>query len=202
MSRMFCMTWDMAIGLFISPLVRNLPLRKMTFPFTFPSLRKEFSSFAENKGIQYDLIHSHYWMSGWLPVRCEAAWNVPVVQMFHTLGLMKNRLPAANAEMETPPSELRAKNKSSAFADRIVIATPAEKDQLIKFTERMKKIDVIPPGVDTSRFYPIPEDEARSVIGVPTGNCMILFVGRIEPFKGIETLLRAIALLLQDRRDQ
>ncbi len=79
-----------------------------------------------------------------------------------------------------------------------MIATPAEKEQLISlYGADENKLSVIPPGVDTSRFYPIPEDEARSVIGVPSGNCMILFVGRIEPLKGIETLLRAIALLLQ-----
>jgi D-inositol-3-phosphate glycosyltransferase len=175
----------------------EIPTPKNDLPRYLPEFTEGILKFAENKDIHYDLIHSHYWMSAIAAGSLRSAWNVPVVQMYHTLGLMKNKIARSEAELE-PAGRIESEKKIATFADRIVIATPAEKDQLIKsYGADERKLAVIPPGVDTSRFYPIPEDEARSVIGVPSGNCMILFVGRIEPLKGIETLLRAIALLLQ-----
>ncbi len=173
------------------------PTAKNDLPRYLPEFTEGILKFAENKDIRYDLIHSHYWMSGVAAGSLRSAWNIPVVQMYHTLGLMKNSIARNETEMEIP-LRIDSEKQIAALAEKIVIATPAEKEQLISlYGADEHKLSVIPPGVDTSRFYPIPEDEARSVIGVPSGNCMILFVGRIEPLKGIETLLRAIALLLQ-----
>jgi len=77
-----------------------------------------------------------------------------------------------------------------------VAATPAEVEHLVSFYQAdPAKIEVIPPGVDTSRFYPIPPDEAKAAIGLPPETQMILFVGRIEPLKGVDTLIKAIALM-------
>jgi D-inositol-3-phosphate glycosyltransferase len=175
----------------------EFPTPKNELPNYLPEFTQGVLHFAETKGIHYDLIHSHYWMSGLAAEMLKDLWDVPVIQMFHTLGLMKNSIARSESEKESP-ARIEAEKHILKFADRIVIATPAEKDQLISlYHGNEKKFVVIPPGVDTARFYPIPEDEARAVIGVPQGNCMILFVGRIEPLKGIETLLRAIALLLQ-----
>jgi D-inositol-3-phosphate glycosyltransferase len=172
------------------------PTPKNELPNYLPEFAEGVLKFAENKGIHYDLIHSHYWMSGIAAEILKKSWNIPVVQMFHTLGLMKNSIARSESEKESP-FRIETEERLVQFADRIVIATPAEKNQLIHlYHADEKKFAVIPPGVDTTRFYPISEDEARAVIGVPSGNCMILFVGRIEPLKGIETLLRAIALLL------
>jgi D-inositol-3-phosphate glycosyltransferase len=173
------------------------PTPKNDLPHYLPEFTEGILKFSESKGIHYDLIHSHYWMSGVAAGSLRAEWNVPLVQMYHTLGLMKNRIARNASEMEIP-LRIESEKQIAVLADKIVIATPAEKEQLITlYGADEHKMVVIPPGVDTTRFYPIPEDEARSVIGVPSGNCMILFVGRIEPLKGIETLLRAIALLLQ-----
>jgi D-inositol-3-phosphate glycosyltransferase len=173
------------------------PTPKKDLPLYVPEFAEGILKFSESKGIQYDLIHSHYWMSGVAAEILKNMWDVPVIQMFHTLGVMKNRIARSESEKESP-FRIESEKRIVAFTNRIVIATPAEKEQLISNYEAdEKKLVIIPPGVDTTRFYPIPEDEARAVIGVPSGNCMILFVGRIEPLKGIETLLRAIALLLQ-----
>jgi D-inositol-3-phosphate glycosyltransferase len=173
------------------------PTLKNDLPLYLPEFAEGILKFSESKGIQYDLIHSHYWMSGVAAEILKNRWDAPVIQMFHTLGVMKNRIARSESEKESP-IRIETEKRIVAFANRIVIATPAEKEQLISNYEAdKKKLVIIPPGVDTTRFYPIPEDEARAVIGVPSGNCMILFVGRIEPLKGIETLLRAIALLLQ-----
>jgi D-inositol-3-phosphate glycosyltransferase len=173
------------------------PTLKNDLPLYLPEFADGILKFSESKGIRYDLIHSHYWMSGVAAEILKNRWDVPVIQMFHTLGVMKNRIARSESEKESP-FRIETEKRIVAFANRIVIATPAEKEQLISNYEAdEKKLVIIPPGVDTTRFYPIPEDEARAVIGVPSGNCMILFVGRIEPLKGIETLLRAIALMLQ-----
>jgi D-inositol-3-phosphate glycosyltransferase len=80
------------------------------------------------------------------------------------------------------------------FADRLVVATPAEQSQLeFLYRTDTRKMVTIPPGVDTSHFYPIPADEAKAVIGVPPKDRLLLFVGRIEPLKGVDTLIRAMA---------
>jgi len=93
---------------------------------------------------------------------------------------------------------LEGERRILQIADRIIAATPAEQSQLeFLYGANSKKLRVIPPGVDLSRFYPIPRDEAREVVGVPIKNRMILFVGRIEPLKGLETLIRAVAWMQQ-----
>ncbi len=153
--------------------------------------------FAAAKGLQYDLIHSHYWMSGIAARDLKAAWDVPVVHMFHTLGVMKNRVARGPGEAE---GEYRVQGEREVLrlADRIVAATPAELAQLQwLYQADTRKIVIIPPGVDVSRFYPIPPDEAKEVIGVPPCDRMLLYVGRIEPLKGVDTLIQAIKHLYE-----
>ena len=156
---------------------------------------REFTSVKE---LKYDLIHSHYWMSGIAAKELKKQWNIPIVQMFHTLGVMKQRVAREEEEVEGQyrlDGELEVLN----IADRIIAATPAEYAQLQwLYGAATDKIVVIPPGVDMSRFYPIPPDEAKEFIGVNPCQKVLLFVGRIEPLKGIDTLMKAIALL----RDQ
>ena len=141
--------------------------------------------FAADKGINYDLIHSHYWMSGIAAESLKKDWVVPVLQMFHTLGKMKNRVAQSPDEME---GEYRIEGEMQvmAMADRIIAATQAEEAQLeFLYGVKPNKITVIPPGVNVSRFYPIPEDEAKEAIGVPREDGVLLFVGRIEALKGL-----------------
>lgn len=151
--------------------------------------------FARHKGIQYDLIHSHYWMSGVAAIDLQAVLNVPFVHMFHTLGMMKNRVAQAPDEKEGD-YRIAGEKKVLEMADRIIAATPAELSQLqFLYKAKSRRVVIIPPGVDTNRFYPIPVDEAREYIGVPPNRRILLFVGRIEPLKGLDVLLQAITLL-------
>ena len=153
--------------------------------------------FARNKGVRYDLIHSHYWLSGLAALDLRASWGMPMVQMFHTLAAMKNRV-ARSAEEAASSFRLDSESRLLRDADCIVAATQAELAQFQwLYHADVRRVVVIPPGVDTSRFYPIPQDEAKEFVGVPCEQNMLLFVGRVEPLKGIDTLLEAVALLKQ-----
>ncbi len=171
----------------------EVPLPKAELERYIPKFVNGIQDFAESKNIQYDLIHSHYWMSGIAAINLSSAWNIPFIHMFHTLGHMKNRIARTPQEIEGEyriQGEKRVINK----ANRIIAATLAEKSQLeFLYETPSSKIVVIPPGVDTRHFYPIPKDEAKEVIGISDDSHMILYVGRIEPLKGIDNLIQAIS---------
>jgi D-inositol-3-phosphate glycosyltransferase len=151
--------------------------------------------FVAREGISYDVIHSHYWLSGWVAHALCKEWRLPIIQMFHTLGHMKNRI-ARRVGERVSDARIRVETDIVRFVDLLVAATPAERIQLMwLYDAPMRKIQIIPPGVDLDRFRPLPPAQAREQIGVPADNKMLLFVGRIEPLKGIDTLLRAIAIL-------
>lgn len=174
------------------------PLPKQQLVAHIPQYTDQILDFADKKGIHYDLIHSHYWMSGLAAEKLAEAWGVPVIHMFHTLGKLK-QLVAQNEDEAEGDYRLEGEARVIAGVDKIVAATTTEKDQLVKLYQADPgKITVIPPGVDLSHFYPIPPDEAKEYVGVPLEKRILLFVGRIEPLKGIKTLLRAIAILREN----
>ncbi|RME44186.1 MAG: glycosyltransferase family 1 protein [Caldilineae bacterium] len=153
---------------------------------------------AIRENLQYDILHSHYWLSGLAARSLRCIWGgTPIIQMFHTLGEMKNRIAQTPAERETP-LRIRSERDIVHFADRLIAATPVEKNDLTTLYDAdPAKIDIIPPGVNLRLFRPLPRDEALRKIGVPQGHKMILFVGRIQPLKGIDSLIRAMALVLR-----
>jgi len=163
-----------------------------------PEFAHQIHGFSKKKGIKYDLIHSHYWMSGVAGKVLQESWAVPMVQMFHTLGLVKQSIARSSDEYEGQ-YRIDGENTVICSADKIIAATEAEKAQLVTMYDTVgDRIAIIPPGVDTCHFYPIPQDEAKEAIGVPQHDRMALFVGRIEPLKGIDTLIKAMALLKLD----
>ena len=175
------------------PLAPLTPIEHLEW---LPHFYQEVKAFAAGEGVHYDLIHSHYWLSGLVARNLRAAWgNLPVVQMFHTLGLIKNQI-ALHAEDREPPLRIEKEREIIQNTDLIVAATPAEEAQLQRlYGADPRKIVTIPPGVDLSRFHPIDLQTARKRVNVPLEDLLILFVGRIEPLKGIDTLMRAIAIL-------
>jgi len=173
----------------------EIPLPKEELAHHISIYANEIISFAEKKGIQYDLIHSHYWMSGIAAISLKQEWRVPMIHMFHTLGLMKQRIARTSEEAEGA-YRINGEREVLANADRIVASTQAELAQLQwLYQADPTKIAIVPPGVDTTHFYPIPKDEAKEFVGIPEDGRLLLFVGRIEPLKGVDTLIKAIALM-------
>jgi len=173
----------------------EIPLLKQDLINHLPEFISGIMEFSKSKDLHYDLIHSHYWMSGVAAQELKSRWKVPMIHMFHTLGVMKQRVARSLDEVEDD-YRLKREKDLLKLADRIVVATPAERVQLQwLYQADIKNVIVIPPGVDLSRFYPIPKDEAQEFIGMPPCERMLLFVGRIEPLKGIDTLLEAITLM-------
>jgi D-inositol-3-phosphate glycosyltransferase len=158
-------------------------------------------AFAASENIEYDLIHSHYWLSGLVANKLREAWQTPIVQMFHTLGHMKNKIAQSDSQRASA-ARLEGEYKVIQLADKLIAATPAEEGQLIElYNADLSKIVIIPPGVDLQRFQPIAKKKAKKRVGIPCGDTNILFAGRIEPLKGIDTMLRAMALIQARRPD-
>lgn len=179
------------------------PIPKEDLANYIPQFVEGVKSFACEKGIQYDVIHSHYWLSGIAAAALSDIWEgTPVVHMFHTLGEMKNRIARTDEERE---GEYRIEGERQVLrrVDRVIAATIAEVTQLrFLYKANASKLVVIPPGVDVSHFYPIPADEAKMYVGLKPEDRMVLFVGRIEPLKGLDTLIEAMSNLQLEEKQR
>jgi D-inositol-3-phosphate glycosyltransferase len=150
--------------------------------------------------IDYDLIHAHYWLSGVVALSLKARWSVPVLQMFHTLGRLKNRVARSAAELE-PPVRLEEETRVVSSADRIVAANVVERAELVRdYAAHPSRIATIPCGVDTDLFSPGDRADARRQLGLDD-RPLLLWVGRIAPIKGLDTLLGAVARLRDGGHD-
>lgn len=178
------------------------PMPKGEIRQILPEFTRWVCEFGRDEGGEgYDIIHAHYWLSGLVAEELSHCWGTPFVQTFHTLAELKNQIAQRPEDLE---SQERTDGECHicSVAGRITAATSVEWDQLVHvYGAGSSLIRIVPPGVDTSRFHPIEKSYARQVIGVPRGRKVILFAGRIEPLKGIDTLLRAIAML-RDRHPE
>ena len=148
----------------------------------------------------YDIIYSHYWLSGWVAYKLKEVWNIPIVQMFHTLGHMKNRISSIKSAL--PDVRIGTERQIVDWADVIIAATPAEYNQLLwLYHADRRKIAIIPPGVKSEMFKPIPQTIARQKLGFDANCKLLLFVGRIEPLKAVDTILEALSII-QDRQPE
>ena len=150
-------------------------------------------AFRARASLTYDAIYSHYWLSVAAGDRLASLWHVPHEAMFHTLGDVKLRARASESER---PERLEAERRLVHSLDRIVAATEHERQLLRQiFRVDAHKIAVIPLGVDLGMFTPRPQAEARARLGLDPGRRFVLAVGRIEPLKGLDILIRAVGEL-------
>ncbi len=164
-----------------------------------PEFAKNILDFSESEGITYDLIHSHYWLSGLVALRLREAWRIPFVQMFHTLGALKNRVAETEADRERAV-RIESEAHLMHLADRIIAATPLDKQHMVEhYGANPSQISVIPCGVNLKLFRPLSRAEARSELGLRADHHVLLYVGRIEPLKGLDTLFHAVAWLMVRR---
>lgn len=150
----------------------------------------------------FDLVHSHYWLSGQIGWLAKNRWGVPLVHSAHTLAKVKNRLLAAGDAAE-PKARVIGEEQVVAAADRLVANTPTEARELIDlYGAKVEHVSVVEPGVDLDRFRPAPagteaavRQAARRRFGLPTDGYVVAFIGRIQPLKAPDVLLRAAAEL-------
>ena len=148
----------------------------------------------------YDLVHSHYWLSGHVGWLAAERWGTPLVHAMHTMAKVKN---AALADDDTPEPAARVIGETQIVraADRLIANTAEEADELVRHYEADSgKVAVVHPGVNLDRFRPADgRAAARARLGLPQDALIPLFAGRIQPLKAPDVLLRAVAVLLDER---
>jgi D-inositol-3-phosphate glycosyltransferase len=155
-------------------------------------------NYAKINSYTYDIVHSHYFVSGIIGIMLRERLNAPVVHMFHTLGAMKNVVARSDEERETG-QRIALEGDLMRQADTIVAATTLDMSQMVwHYDANPEHIRIVPCGVDLHRFQPHDMVEARSILGLPAQPTpLVLLIGRIEPLKGIDALIRAVALVRQ-----
>ena len=146
----------------------------------------------------YDVVHSHYWLSGQVGALARDRWQVPLVHSMHTMAKVKN---AALAEGDTPEPAARLIGEEQVVeaTDLLIANTALERQQLVDLYDAdPARVAVVHPGVDLSVFRPQDRAETRRALGLPEDAVVLLFAGRIQPLKAPDVLLRAVAVLLED----
>ena len=158
-----------------------------------PRIHDTLESFRTHEGTSYDLVHSHYWLSGRLGHWAQRDWGVPHLITFHTLGRLKNKLGPGEAE---PELRMEWEARLSRSCQRVLVATCHEKEHQVRLWElNESKVSIVPFGVNTAMFDIRNPTEARHRLNLESHDPIILFVGRFVPVKGIERLLKALSIL-------
>ena len=165
-----------------------------------PAFAARVLAFAAAEGISYDLLYSHYWLSGAAARLLRPRFGAPWAHVAHTLGLVKNRNLAAGARPE-PELRIGVESEIVRQADLLMASTEDEAGDLVNvYGADPDRVAIVAPGVDLSMFQPMDRDVARKEIGCGSGR-LLLFVGRLERLKGVEVAIRALALLRDRQHD-
>jgi D-inositol-3-phosphate glycosyltransferase len=147
----------------------------------------------------YDLVHSHYWLSGQVGALAKERWGVPLVHSMHTMAKVKNSL-LADGDTPEPRARIIGEEQVVDAADWLVANTDEEARALIDLYDAdPRTVMTVNPGVDLDVFRPGDRTLARRELGLPTDAVVLAFVGRIQPLKAPDVLLRAAARLLETR---
>jgi D-inositol-3-phosphate glycosyltransferase len=177
------------------------PINKKKLMNYIPEFIQSFQSLLKKEHTSYDLIHAHYFLSGLIGLKLNESFSqkIPLIITFHTLALMKNLVARSAAEQENQ-TRVDAEFNLVKLTDAIITPSSSDKQYLMYlYGAPEKKIFEIPPGVNTTIFKPFNKSLAKQHIGVSDKTKIILFVGRIEPLKGIDVLLYAIKILISQR---
>ncbi|MFH1031248.1 MAG: glycosyltransferase [Chloroflexota bacterium] len=162
-----------------------------TYPL-LPHFIENLDDFRRDNSLRYDLLFSHYWLSACVGKELQVSWDIPHMVMFHTLGAVKNAIGIGEKE---PELRIEGERDAVQSCHRIIASTEREKEALIEYYGAMpERIGIVPCGVNPDLFHPSDKEKAKRELGF-TDQKVILFVGRIEPLKGIDRLLQAITYL-------
>lgn len=158
--------------------------------------------FKSRHNIDYSLIHANYWMSGWIGLRLKKIYDIPLIQLFHSLGRVKyqalkdiddvQKVSSGYFDSGFMKNRLTVEKELFEKADIVLASSPREKEDMLKhYPEQAEKANIkfIPLGVDPHLFKPIDRQKARQYTNWPQRQNIILYVGRIEWRKGLGTLL-------------
>jgi len=155
-----------------------------------PEFLDALSSFQQDNNLEYQLVHSHYWLSGWAGQAFAAQRQIPHVMTFHTLALIKMQSRAGETE---PEQRFQSERNLMASSQRIIAFSPHERDAMVRLYDAdARRISLAPCGVDLSLFRPLDQQQARKRLGL-NGEKVFLYVGRLEPLKGMDLLLHTAA---------
>ena len=167
----------------------NSDMRKLDIYPHLPEFTAALEDFRKRDGMTYDLVHSHYWLSGRVGRWAQWRWNVPHIVMFHTLGKIKNAIGVGEVE---PEIRLITEKMLVDNCCRIIAPTENGKRELIRHYGAFEDtVRVVPCGVNLTLFKPVEKGVARKELGLDLDKSVLLYVGRIDPLKGIERLLMA-----------
>jgi D-inositol-3-phosphate glycosyltransferase len=164
-----------------------------------------FGAWLDTEIASYDLIHSHYWLSGMVARRLRTRHGIPMVHTMHTMARVKN---STLSEHQSSEPDDREQGEAAIVADADVLTanTPDEAAELQRhYGATTDRIRIVPPGVDLHTFHPCDQPRSRTLFGVDLEKQIILFVGRIQPLKAPDVLIRAVAALAErdlGRRDR
>ena len=164
-----------------------------------PAFTDAVQDFIERSGLRYDLIYSHYWLSGLIACALRHRLRLPWAHTAHTLALVKNRQ-LAPGDVPEPEVRVDLEGEIAHCADLLVVSTAAEGEELRRaYHVPAHRLAVVSPGVDLETFRPQPKAIARRLVGHPDHR-LFVFVGRLEPLKGVDVILRAFARLIAGGR--
>jgi D-inositol-3-phosphate glycosyltransferase len=168
------------------------PMHKLAIYPHLPDFSCALEAFRKQDGAVYDLVFSHYWLSGWVGQYLKLWWQVPNIVMFHTLGAAKNAIGIG----ESSPDLRIETERDLAINCRYIIAPTEREKEAVAFYygANPDKIGVVPCGVNLELFRPVSRAEARRELGFGSEK-VVLYVGRLDPLKGPEQLIKAMSLL-------
>jgi D-inositol-3-phosphate glycosyltransferase len=176
----------------VTPFNDNVPTKKNLFPY-LPAICRAIEHFATQDTIRYDILHSHYWLSGCAGKLLQKEWHIPNIIMFHTLGHMKQRSLAADNE---PTKRIYQEKNLVTECQKIIAPTTQERDNLVHYYNASPdKIAVIPGGINIDLFQINSQEEARTTLGLNRNEHVILYVGRFASLKRIDHLIKAVHIL-------
>ena len=171
---------------------KEATIQKMAVYFSLPEFTFNLENYWQDNGLRYDIVFSHYWLSALVGKYLRQKSQVPYITMYHTLGAVKNAIGIGEDE---PALRIVSERDTIADCQKVIVATEKEKQDLVHYYNALpEKVGVVPCGVNMEMFRPVDKMSARQKLGL-SDDKVLLFVGRIDPLKGIDQLLKTMPRL-------